>query len=85
MSSVTYGLCIGVAIICAWMLLAAWRRERHRLLFWSGLCFLGFSMNNLLLLLDKVVYPDVDLSIYRAIVGFASITVLLFGLIWDDK
>ena len=85
MASLTYSLCSVVAAICAWLLLAAWRRSQHRLLFWSGLCFVGFSVNNLLLLLDKVFYPDVDLSVPRTAVGLLSIAVLLFGLIWDAK
>ncbi len=83
MSSLIYGLCAAVALLCAWLLFAAWRRQRHKLLLWSGLCFAGFTANNVLLVLDKVVYPDVDLSVWRTGVAVISIAVLLYGLIWD--
>ena len=83
MSSVIYGLCAAVALLCAVVLFAAWRRQRHRLLLWSGLCFAGFTINNALLVLDKVIYPDVDLSVWRTGVAVISIAVLLYGLIWD--
>jgi hypothetical protein len=86
MASITYGLCAAVALLCAWLLLTAWRRHGHRLLLWSGLCFAGFTLNNALLVLDKVVYPDsLDLSLWRAGVALASIMVLLYGLVWDTE
>jgi len=83
MSSIIYGLCAAVALLCAVLLFAAWRRQRHRLLLWSGLCFAGFTINNVLLVLDKVIYPEVDLSVWRTGVAVISIAVLLYGLIWD--
>ena len=83
MSSLIYGLCAAVALLCAWLLLSAWRRQRHRLLLWSGLCFAGFTINNVILVLDKVVFTDVDLSLWRTSVALVSIAILLYGLIWD--
>ncbi|HEX4637587.1 MAG TPA: DUF5985 family protein [Rhizomicrobium sp.] len=83
MSSVIYGLCAAVALLCAILLLAAWRRQRHRLLLWSGLCFAGFTLNNVVLVLDKIVFLDVDLSPWRAGIALVSIAILLYGLIWD--
>jgi len=76
-------MCAFVALLCAYLLLAAYRRQHHRLLLWSGLCFAGFTANNVLLVLDKIVYPSVDLSVYRAGVALLSLLVLLYGLIWD--
>ena len=83
MSSIIYGLCAAVALLCAVLLLAAWRRHGFRLLLWSGLCFAGFTVNNVLLVLDKVVFLDVDLSVWRTATAAISIAVLLYGLIWD--
>lgn len=84
MSSVIYGLCAGVALLCAILLFAAWRRQQHRLLLWSGFCFGGFTVNNVLLVLDKIVFPEIDLSVWRTGVAVISIAVLLYGLIWDS-
>ena len=41
--------------------------------------------NNLLLVADKVIFPAVDLSWARSSVALMSISVLLFGLIWDTE
>jgi hypothetical protein len=32
------------------------------LLFWALLCFIGLALNNIVLFVDKVVVPNVDLS-----------------------
>ena len=86
MASITYGLCALVALLCAFLLLTAWRRHGNRLLLWSGLCFAGFTLNNILLVLDKVVYPDsIDLTLWRASLALVSVMVLLYGLVWDAE
>lgn len=83
MAASIYSLCAVVAAICTHLLLRAYRRGRYRLLLWSALCFAGLTLNNILLILDKVFLPDVDLSILRLLVALASMMLLLFGLIWD--
>jgi len=83
MASTTYALCAIVALLSAYLLLTAYRRQRHRLLLWSGLCFVGFTANNILLVLDKIVFPDIDLSILRTSIALLSFAILLYGLIWD--
>jgi hypothetical protein len=84
MSAIIYGLCALTALGCALLLLRGYRRSRYRLLLWSGLCFAGLTINNLLLVLDKVAFPQGDLSIPRTLVALVSMIVLLFGLIWDS-
>lgn len=49
MSAVIYGLCTAAALVCTCLLLRAYVRNRYRLLLWSGLCFTGLTLNNLLL------------------------------------
>lgn len=86
MGAVIYGLCALTAIMCAGLLLQAYQRRGYRLLLWSGICFVGLTLNNLLLVLDKVVFPAViDLSVARSAVALMSVTILLFGLIWDAE
>lgn len=58
-------------------------RTRFALLLWAGLCFAGLTVNNVLLLLDKAVYPDVDLSPWRAVVGLVSMLLLVVGLVTE--
>jgi hypothetical protein len=86
MATIIYSLCALAAATCAYLLLHAYRRGGYRLLLWSGLCFVGLTFNNLLLVLDKVVFPDVvDLSLWRVSVALVSMMVLLYGLIWDAE
>jgi hypothetical protein len=85
MAALIYGLCALTALLCAWLLLKAYRRGRYRLLLWSGLCFAGLTLNNLLLVMDKVVFPHIDLSAPRVSVALLAMTVLIYGLIWDTE
>lgn len=85
MAETIYSLCTLTSLACAWLLLRSYRRTGHRLLFWSGLCFVGMTFNNLLLLLDKVVLPDVDLTTARLAAALVALLLLLFGLIYEKE
>ena len=82
MASVIYTLCALTALLCAVLLLQAYTRSRYALLLWSGLCFVGLTVNNALLVIDELLIPDVDLSAWRLAVGLLAMLVLLYGLIW---
>jgi len=84
-AAVIYALCAVTALVCAYLLLQGYRRGGNRLLLWSGLCFAGLTINNLLLVLDKLVYPDIDLSFWRTTSALVAMIVLLYGLIWDAE
>ncbi|HZS03242.1 MAG TPA: DUF5985 family protein [Blastocatellia bacterium] len=73
MSGLIYGLCALTALLCAWLLL------------WSGLCFAGLTLNNLILIADKLIFPEVDLSVWRLMLALISMMVLLYGLIWNAE
>ena len=85
MGPLIYGLCAVAAATCASLLLQAYRRGGYRLLLWSGLCFLGLTLNNLILIADKIIVPHIDLSLYRTSAALVAMAVLLYGLIWDAK
>jgi hypothetical protein len=85
MAAIIYGLCALTAGVCTWLLLQAYLRGSYRLLLWSGLCFAGLTLNNLLLVLDKLILPEVDLSVWRTSVALLAMAVLLYGLIWDAE
>jgi Family of unknown function (DUF5985) len=82
MASVIYTLCALTALLCAVLLLQAYYRSRYPFLFWSGLCFVGLTANNALLVVDRLLTPDTDLSTWRLAVGLLAMLVLLYGLIW---
>ena len=85
MAALIYLLCAATALICTCLLIRAYLRSHYRLLLWSGLCFAGLTLNNLLLVLDKVVLVDMDLSIWRISVALVAMSVLLYGLVWDAE
>ena len=85
MAEIVYFLCAVTSALCAILLLRNYRRSRVRLLFWSSACFIGFTLTNVLLFVDYVLVPQMDLSDIRSGITFVSLMFLLFGLIWDTK
>lgn len=85
MAELIYGLCTLTSFACANLLLIRYRSSGHRLLFWSGLCFVGMTANNLLLLLDKLVFPDLDLLALRHLSALCAVALLLYGLIYEKE
>ena len=85
MEGAVYLLCAATALACAVLLLRGARRSRARLLMWSGLCFLALAVENVVLFVDVVCVPEVDLSNLRLAVALAGMALLLYGLIWDVR
>jgi hypothetical protein len=78
-----YLLCSAASIFCTVLLLRNYLKDRNPLLFWSTLCFVGLAANNLLLVADFVFFPTIDLRLARSFSALASISVLLYGFIWE--
>lgn len=72
-------------LLCAILLLRAYFNVRRRLLLWSGLCFVGLTVSNILVITDLVLFPTIDLYSYRLASETIGIAFLLYGLIWDTK
>ena len=86
MAPLFYSLCMLTAALCAWLLLRSYARTRYRLLLWGGLCFVGLALSNMLLVVDKIVFPtDIDLSMSRLLTALGAMVVLLYGLIWEKE
>jgi hypothetical protein len=85
MAAIIYGLCALTSSVCAYLLLTAYQRGKFRLLLWSGVCFVGLASTNILLVLDKLVFTSIDLSLYRNSLSLLSMAVLIYGLVWDTK
>jgi hydrogenase/urease accessory protein HupE len=76
-------LCALTSFACAVLLLRGFVQRRVRLLLWSGLCFVGFAIGNVLLVVDTMVVPQTDLSLLRSLPVLAGLVVLIYGLVWD--
>lgn len=85
MTEAIYALCAATSALCAILLVRGYRRSRSPLLLWSSLCFLGLLAANVLLLVDYLIGPEVDLSVIRSAISIASLSALLGGLIWEAK
>lgn len=85
MANVVYSLCALTSIVCAVLLIQGFLRTRSRLLLWSSLCFVGLVVNNLLLVVDRIFVPDVDLYTMRLFSALVALTLLVYGLIWESK
>ncbi len=80
-----YLLCIATSLACAILLVRSYRRSQVRLLLWSALCFLGLFVNNLLVFVDLMILPRVDLLPLRHASSLVAIGVLLYGFVWETE
>lgn len=85
MAVLSYALCALAALLCTVLLVRGYLLTRTRLLLWSAICFACLSLNNALIIVDLVVFPDIDLFIWRTLAALAGVCALLFGLIWEGK
>lgn len=82
---VVYILCAATSALCAVLLLRGYAQSRARLLFWSGLCFIGLALNNFLLIVDVRVIPTIDLSFWRTVPALIGVSLLVYGLVWETR
>ena len=86
MAVLIYVLCSITALICAVMLLLGSRRTGSRMLFWSGLCFAGLALTNLVVVVDALrLFPHENFSSLRLGSALLALMLLLYGLIFEEK
>ncbi|HXR98039.1 MAG TPA: DUF5985 family protein [Terriglobales bacterium] len=83
LAAAAYVLGTLVCLASALLLARGYHRSRQRLLLWSSLCFWGLAASNLLIFVDLVLLPNVDLYAWRLLTTALAMCVLVFGLIWD--
>lgn len=83
MALALYIITILVTLVCAVLLLRAYVRVRRGLLLWSGLCFVGLTIDSVLVLADMMLFPSLDLFTWRLASVAVSISLLVFGMIWE--
>jgi hypothetical protein len=85
-NSILYLLALVTSLACMVLLFRAYAASGMRLLLWSALCFVGLSVNNVLLFVDLVILPtEVDLRPYRLLSALAGLLFLLYGFIWEAE
>jgi hypothetical protein len=85
MAEAVYILCAALSASCAFILFRGYRRSLSKLLLWSSLCFGMLALSNGVLVLDMVIFPEIDFGggFFRSLFGALAGSVLLFGLIWE--
>jgi len=85
MSTIVYIILTIVTLFCAVFLFRGYRRVKTQLLFWAGLFFIGYTLNSLLVISDKIIFPQVDMYLYRLLLALISTLMLLYGLIFKIR
>jgi hypothetical protein len=80
-----YLLAALTCVTCTVLLFRGYAASGSRLVLWTALCFVGLSVNNLLLFFDLAVFPDMDLRVFRHIAALAGLACLLYGFIWEAE
>lgn len=85
MAPLIYSLCALTSLACVVLLGRAQRRSGSKLLRWTFWCFVLLTLNNVLLVIDKVVFPvEIDLRFWRLGTGLAAVALLLWGLVMEE-
>ena len=85
MGPAVYILAALTSLSCAILLLRAFADVKKPLLLWSALCFSGLAASNILIFVDLLLLPEVNLYLLRLGIAAASMLLLLFGLIWESE
>ena len=81
--ALVYLLCLLTSGACAVLLARSYLKSRSRFLIWIAVGFAALAINNLLLVVDLVLFPSIDLWIWREVAIAFCIGVMLVGLLWE--
>jgi hypothetical protein len=80
-----YFLCLATACLCAGLLLRAYLRTRARLLLWTAVSFVLLAFNNLFLVADMVIFPEIYLTPMRQVTALGAVSVLIYAFVWESE
>jgi hypothetical protein len=80
---VVYSLCLLTSVLCAYLLVRAFRRSRSRLLAWSATAFVFLALNNLFVVVDMMFVKEIDFTPERQITALLAACVLIYAFIWE--
>ena len=83
--SLLYLLATLTCLACTVLLIREYLHKRVRLLLWSALCFVGLTLNNIVLYVDLIMFPDTDLRLLRMLAALGGMLFLLYGFIWEAE
>jgi len=80
-----YALCLISSAACAALLLRSYGRTRTRLLLYTALGFIFIALNNLFLVADMIIFPSMDLLLWRQASSAAAVAVLIYAFTFEVK
>jgi hypothetical protein len=85
MEGAVYILCGFTALLCSVLLMRGYWNSQVRLILWSACFFLALAVENIILFVDLILVPDIDLSIVRNSTALSGVLLLTYGLIWENR
>lgn len=70
---------------CWALLIRTYRATGTRLLMWSALCFAFLALNNLLVLIDVILLPELSLLWLRQGAALLAVTALVWGFVSEAE
>jgi hypothetical protein len=83
--SAVYVLCLATSVVCTVLVLRGYLTTRSKLLLWTAVSFGFLALNNLALVADKLIFPDLYLTPFRQVTAGAALVVLLYGFVWETE
>jgi hypothetical protein len=81
---VLYSLALLTSLGCTVQLYRGYRRRRYPILMWSAMCFAFLTLNNVLLFADLVLFPGLDLRIWRTTTALLAVMCMLYAFLWES-
>ena len=78
-----YFLCFLTSAYCGFLLVRSYLNNRTKLLLWSAVCFVFLALNNFVLVLDLVYFPDIDFGLARHLLALTAVSTLLYGFVFE--
>jgi heme/copper-type cytochrome/quinol oxidase subunit 4 len=80
---ILFALAVLSSFACMVLLFRGYLQRRVRLLMWGALCFVGLTINNIMMFTDLIILPESDLRIYRLVPALAGAACMVYALIWE--
>jgi hypothetical protein len=84
--AVLFVIVLLTSFACMVLLFRAYLQSGLNILLWSALCFVGMTVNNLLLFVDLVLFPEtIDLRAYRQAAALVGMLFMIYGFIRESE
>jgi heme/copper-type cytochrome/quinol oxidase subunit 4 len=80
---ILFALAVVSSFACMVLLFRGYLQKRVRLLMWGALCFVGLTINNIMMFTDLIIFPQGDLRLFRLIPALAGAACMVYALIWE--